>query len=82
MCTAGCDIRSAPRPGLQNRTVSSMARGLHDRFTTNKEMTMRKTKKTEKPTQIPAIETIQLDNVTGGCAACGNPNHKPFQPAQ
>lgn len=43
---------------------------------------MRKTKKIEKPTQIPTIETIQLDNVTGGCAACSNPNHKPFQPAQ
>ena len=23
------------------------------------------------------IETVKLDNVTGGCAACGNPNHRP-----
>ena len=27
-----------------------------------------------KTDAIETIETIALDNVTGGCAACGNPN--------
>lgn len=35
-----------------------------------------RTKKTEKTSAPATIETIQLDNVTGGCAACGNPAHQ------
>ena len=34
---------------------------------------MTKTTQTEKPA---TIDTAKLDTVTGGCAKCGNPNHK------
>ena len=39
-----------------------------------------KTKQTGAPTtnptelEIPTIDTVQLEDVTGGCGACGNPN--------
>ncbi len=39
----------------------------------NKTTETRKTDNT-KADAIETIETIALDNVTGGCAACGNPN--------
>ena len=46
-------------------------------------MKTKKNEKTETETKtIETIASIKLDNVTGGCAACGNPNHPPQPIAQ
>lgn len=33
------------------------------------------------PAELPAIDTAKLENVTGGCAACGQPGLRHTQPA-
>ncbi|HEY5924733.1 MAG TPA: hypothetical protein VIV11_23800 [Kofleriaceae bacterium] len=40
---------------------------------------MKTTEKTAATTEetVPSIDTIELDEVTGGCAACGQPGHTP-----
>ena len=72
--TVGCDARDATPRSLRNCTTSELALCVHMK------PTMNKTKKTEKPVQIPTIDTLKLDAVTGGCGACGNPKHKATQP--
>ncbi len=36
-------------------------------------------KNDKTPVAPQPIQDIQLDRVTGGCGACGDPNHKPTQ---
>ena len=39
-----------------------------------------KTQNETKTNEIPTIETTQLEDVTGGCAACGQANCKMQAP--
>ena len=36
-------------------------------------------KTTDKAPALQPIQDTQLDRVTGGCGACGDPTHKPTQ---
>lgn len=74
--TLGCNVQDATPRSWRNCTTSELA------FCVHMQPTMNNTKKTEKPVQIPTIDTIKLDAVTGGCAACGNPKHKREQQAE
>lgn len=43
--------------------------------------TEKQSNKTEAATEIPSIDTAQLDTVSGGCAACGMANCTMTNPA-